>query len=323
MISIIIPVYNGEKYIMRCLNSCVNQTYNNIEIIVVDDGSLDQTCSIVSILAAKDTRIRLIKHHINKGVVEARKKGIKESVGDFVFFLDADDFIPLNAIEILYKKIIFFNADMVRGNFATAYDNGDFVTEKNSFESFDTTKVYKGIEFIPIFFKTFPSLCSTLYKKNIVEIIIHPGSRICVGEDLLSVYSLLRQNVLVAIEKEIVYYYYCNLESVMKSKQIIQNASYYSRNNLYLAVSLYNLIDNNIKSNKSAFVSTAVFIVNLLMVSVPDKNIRYKYRLEIRSILIDIFLFNLPVQTYFICESYKTYILFLFKTVLAFFKIKI
>ena len=89
-VSIIIPMYNSEKYILDCLNSIINQTYRNIEVIVVDDCSTDNSVKLVKSL--KDERIKLIKQKKNKGVSKARNKGVYNSTGSYLCFLDSDDY---------------------------------------------------------------------------------------------------------------------------------------------------------------------------------------------------------------------------------------
>lgn len=104
LISVIIPVYNGEKYIKKCLESVINQTYNNIEIIVVDDGSTDKTSEIIKKIANKDKRIVHIKS-MNHGVSTARNLGIKKAKGEYLTFVDSDDTIQSNYVAYLYEII--------------------------------------------------------------------------------------------------------------------------------------------------------------------------------------------------------------------------
>lgn len=104
MVSIIIPVYNLENYIEKCIRSVINQTYNNIQIIVIDDGSTDSTGKICDELGKSDSRV-LVIHTSNNGVSKARNIGIGRAVGDWIVFLDADDFISSNYIEIMYQSI--------------------------------------------------------------------------------------------------------------------------------------------------------------------------------------------------------------------------
>lgn len=103
-ISIIIPVYNAEQYIERCIDSVIKQTYYNIEIILVDDGSNDSSNQIIKKYEREDSRIRLF-HQNNQGVSAARNLGIREARGCWISFLDADDYLELNAFEKLYQYI--------------------------------------------------------------------------------------------------------------------------------------------------------------------------------------------------------------------------
>ena len=104
--SILVPVYNKEKYLKRCLDSLINQTYKNIEIIVVNDGSNDNSEKIILDYKNRDNRIVLINHNENKSLLCARKTGIISSTGDFVLFVDSDDYLELRACEILSNYLI-------------------------------------------------------------------------------------------------------------------------------------------------------------------------------------------------------------------------
>lgn len=99
-ISVVVPVYNAEKYIKRCISSVYNQTFSNWELILVDDGSKDRSADILDLAARKDERIRVI-HQSNAGPGMARNRGIEEASGDFVVFLDADDLLDKNYFELL------------------------------------------------------------------------------------------------------------------------------------------------------------------------------------------------------------------------------
>lgn len=103
--SIIIPVYNVEKYIERCLNSCIHQTFENIEIIIVDDCGKDQSMYIVQKYAQQDKRIKIVNNLHNLGLFQARIAGEKHAVGQYILHVDSDDFIQTKTCEILYQKI--------------------------------------------------------------------------------------------------------------------------------------------------------------------------------------------------------------------------
>jgi len=114
-VSVIIPAYNAEKWIERCLESVINQSYQNIEIIVVNDGSLDNTLNILNNYAEKDNRIIVIDKE-NTGTYDTRRTGLMRSIGEAIFNADADDFLEPNAIELLANKFKIEEADVVIGN---------------------------------------------------------------------------------------------------------------------------------------------------------------------------------------------------------------
>lgn len=121
MISIIIPAYNAEQYIRRSIESCQKQTYSNLEIVVVNDGSKDSTSSLVREMQLDDSRIKLVEKE-NGGLVSARKEALKFVSSEFVFFLDADDVIDENTIESLaqYTK----DYDVIVADFLLEKENG-------------------------------------------------------------------------------------------------------------------------------------------------------------------------------------------------------
>ncbi len=111
-ISIVIPVYNVEKYLHQCLKSVINQTYKNLEIICINDGSKDNSLNILNEYLKKDNRI-IIVNQKNSGVSSARNKGIRLSTGDFISFIDSDDYLDLNVYEKCVQRIIRDNSDII------------------------------------------------------------------------------------------------------------------------------------------------------------------------------------------------------------------
>ena len=112
-ISIIIPVYNVEKYLRECLDSCVNQTLEDIEIICVDDASPDNSIKVLEEYQQKDPRIKIFRHEINKNLGAARNTGVVNATGEYVWFVDSDDYIDTKACQILYDAIKDFDVDML------------------------------------------------------------------------------------------------------------------------------------------------------------------------------------------------------------------
>ena len=121
-ISVIVPIYNVEPYLRRCIDSIINQTYENLEIILVDDESPDNCGQICDDYAKKDTRIKVI-HKKNGGLSDARNVGLEVCTGDFISFVDSDDWIELNTYEIMMKSMNEYNADMVVSNINYVYKN--------------------------------------------------------------------------------------------------------------------------------------------------------------------------------------------------------
>lgn len=114
-VSIIVPCYKVEQYLRQCVDSLINQTMKDIEIILVDDGSPDKSGEICDEYKAKDNRIKVI-HKKNGGVSAARNDGLKVATGEYVVFVDSDDYVPVDAYELLYNKAIETSADMVIGD---------------------------------------------------------------------------------------------------------------------------------------------------------------------------------------------------------------
>ena len=131
VISIIIPVYNVEKYIRRCLNSVLAQTYKDYEIILVDDGSSDKSSVICDEYAEIESNIQVI-HKDNQGPSHTRNVGIENAKGQYVYFLDSDDYIIPECIEILYKNLTDKRADISCGSFGFFDDYNSIPNDRSA-----------------------------------------------------------------------------------------------------------------------------------------------------------------------------------------------
>lgn len=132
LISIIIPVYNAEKFLKKSIESVINQSYENIELILINDGSIDNSELICNEYTLTDNRIKVISQK-NGGPAAARNAGLRQAKGDFVFFLDADDFIEKNTMEILVDEYNQYQPDLVMANFSKLEDNGAIIKQSVSF----------------------------------------------------------------------------------------------------------------------------------------------------------------------------------------------
>ena len=123
-ITVIVPVYNVADYLGRCVNSIRNQTYRNLEIVLIDDGSTDESLEMCKLLAEQDDRIKVV-HQKNKGLAETRNKGIELATGEYISFIDSDDYIDNSMFETLLKEIEKTGADVCEGSFYIHLKNGN------------------------------------------------------------------------------------------------------------------------------------------------------------------------------------------------------
>lgn len=148
LISIIVPVYNVEEYLERCVNSLVNQDYKNIEILLVDDGSTDSSGKLCDALAEKDNRITVF-HKPNGGLSDARNYGLKRAKGEYAFFIDSDDYIVENACSYMLNDAEKNNADLVIGHAKMLKVMNQLQKWENFIgENFEYHHVYTGKQYL-------------------------------------------------------------------------------------------------------------------------------------------------------------------------------
>ena len=167
-VTVIIPIYNVEKYVRQAIESAINQTYQNIEIILVDDGSTDSSRTICDEYKLKDNRIKVV-HKKNGGLSDARNAGLENSTGEYLMFLDSDDFLEIDAVENMYKEISQKDADYVIGNYINATEEG----QKWEKPVFDLEK-YKPFklninDYKNSFFIMNSSVCNKIFRKKFIE----------------------------------------------------------------------------------------------------------------------------------------------------------
>ena len=126
LVSVIIPVFNTGKFLEKCLNSAIGQTYRNLELIVVDDGSTDNSLEIIQQFERTDSRIKVVRHEQNRGLFQARLTGADQAKGDFIAFLDSDDFLASDTYRRMVKAALTENADMVETNFVLVNEKGEY-----------------------------------------------------------------------------------------------------------------------------------------------------------------------------------------------------
>lgn len=203
LISIIIPAYNAEKTIEKCLRSIINQSYKDIQLIIVNDGSTDCTASICEQYLDIDNRIELINLS-NAGVSNARNVGLKISKGEYILFVDADDWLPETALEILYKNIE--NTDIVVGSYKRLnyYRSQDYIVPNIKYTFPDEGDFLKYIHL-----GNLRTPWAKLFRKEILEK-IEFDIDLPYAEDSIFVLQALRNCKSIKMISDIVYYYDCS-----------------------------------------------------------------------------------------------------------------
>ena len=211
-VSVIIAAYNIEKYIQRCIESVVNQSEREIEIIIVNDGSTDNTLNIINKVNELDDRIIVINKK-NQGLIEARKTGLKYANGEFILFLDGDDWLENNCIEELYKTANDKKADVVLYNAYMVYDD-----RKEIFDTF-IEKFIDDIKKNPVknllLLNISPTIWSKFIKKSFLEENnIEFPQNISYAEDLAAVLNIFINKPKIVCNEKRFYNYYQRNDSI-------------------------------------------------------------------------------------------------------------
>lgn len=236
LISVIVPVYNVEKYVGRCLASIINQSYTNLEIIVVNDGSTDNSLSICEEFAAQDSRINLITQD-NKGLSGARNTGLRHYTGEYVTFVDSDDWIHRHMIEYLYNVLIRHDGEMsLCGSLRVSED----IIQDKQYKELEET-IYSPEAFMELFLsERFTACWSRLFRKDIISGVEFPEGLNC--EDYIYMYEAIRriQKGVIFVDIPLYYYYYNRPDSIVNDSFGIKKFDqYYSAKKLFDLVCEY------------------------------------------------------------------------------------
>ncbi|MCQ2497581.1 MAG: glycosyltransferase [Lachnospiraceae bacterium] len=217
MISVVIPIYNADQYLNRCLQSIKNQTYSDFEVIMVNDGSSDNSKEICVNYADNDSRFIYLEQ-INMGPDIARKTGVQKATGEYLMYVDADDYIKSSMLQILIEKSEEYNADIVCSNVTRFDDRGkewnsdDWVTEiiecndfRDIFKEYFVTRRIIGCYYAKLYktelFKEYGFIKDSL-----------------IGEDISGVIYALQKAQKIILIPESFYFYYWNLSSISHTK---------------------------------------------------------------------------------------------------------
>lgn len=209
LVTVIVPVYKVEEYLEKCVESIKNQTYQNLEIILVDDGSPDNSGSMCDAIKETDQRIKVI-HQENQGLSGARNTGLNVMTGDAVTFVDSDDTIDSHMIEYMIHDMEKYNADIVEGQFYEVFGN-----EIKTYDYLKETKVYNTEQALLIDLGSkggAVAACGKLYRKKIFE--EHRFEVGVIGEDIFAIIGSLRRADKIVIDTRPMYYYYHRNNSI-------------------------------------------------------------------------------------------------------------
>lgn len=261
MVSVVIPIYNAEKYIQQCIRSVLNQSYSDLEVILVDDGSYDSSASICQELAQEDVRIKYY-YQQNKGVTSARKKGVELASGEYVTFVDADDTIEKDFLKILVNKIIEgFDIVISEASFEGEIDGDTYVSE-----------MLEG--------KLPPSIWGKLIKKNLLSDDIFNISRdLSIGEDvIMNILIGLRVHNSIYVFNKSYYNYEIHDTSVMNGRvvSLVYDETYIIR--------IREALGNRLQNFRASYVRLKLHSIENLIVC----RIKIPYQKDwIRSTLLD------------------------------------
>lgn len=221
-VSIILPIYNVEKYLKKCLDSVVNQTYKNIEIIAINDASPDKSLEIIKEYQNSYKNIKVINNSINLGLSASRNIGMQYAEGDYIFFLDSDDWISLNAIETLVSLAKNYKSPLVQCGYTSVWGS----IKRRKSPSIPTV-TYKDIEQNKDLLNKCGGVWNKLYQHNIVEGFSFPEG--LWYEDNAFIYPLLTKVKSLVATNEILYYYKRHLNSITLSTKIYPNEKIFDK----------------------------------------------------------------------------------------------
>ncbi|MBQ3502131.1 MAG: glycosyltransferase [Clostridia bacterium] len=284
-VSVIVPVYKVEEYLDRCVESIVKQTYKNLEIILVDDGSPDNCPKMCDDWAKKDDRIKVI-HKENGGLSDARNAGLDVATGEYISFIDSDDFIHETMIEKLLNSAIENDSDIVKCMLSNIDENGniedmvelnlDKVDSKNIFYYYTVDDGYKQDNKIYTQYVS-NSVCTSLYSSALLK-----GKRFVkdmFSEDLIFNCDVINEDCKISVVNENLYYYFYRTGSIMHT----YNESKMIKRLVYIDAAIDRLKNKLEYKDFCAYKFQLYKQLVMDIIQLKDKSIYKKYKNEIRS----------------------------------------
>ena len=276
-ISVIVPVYNVEDYLARCVDSILAQTYENLEVILVDDGARDSSGSICDAYAARDPRVKVI-HKENGGLSSARNAGLDAARGDYIAFVDSDDWISEDAYSHLMELMEKYQVKLVCGG---RYDVSDKTGEKTKGLCPGKEEVIPAEELVGRIFLwdgCDSSACDKLYHRSLLETFRYPEGKVC--EDVPVTYKIVLSTDRVAMSDRPFYHYYHRTGSISKATEITGKTFHFSRH----TEEIYPYIRDHHPAieNQARYLRVRSLSHILLLLEQADPKVRQKFRQEYR-----------------------------------------
>lgn len=202
-VSVIVPIYNGQRFLAQCLKSLCGQSLQDIEIIAINNGSSDDSAHILEEFAEKDPRINIISLIQNVGVFGARNRGMKEATGKYIAFCDCDDTVPINAYKMMFNKCEEENLDVVTANYK------EIVCQDGSIREIDHIRRRSGF----YGYMLGGAIWNRMFRRAFLERYHLRFPAINHGEDTLFIAEIFANGAIVGTLKKIVYHYYVRLDS--------------------------------------------------------------------------------------------------------------
>lgn len=282
LVSVIVPIYNVENYLSQCIESIIKQTYKNLEIILVDDGSPDNCGSICDEYAAKDERIHVV-HKKNGGLSDARNAGMQIMSGEFLMFVDSDDWLQNDCIEILYGIQKKYMADLVIGGVQKIEDvTGNIIWSTENATPLEYTYDSNEEAMKDMFINGCASW-ARLYKKSIHEGIWFPKGEI--NEDEAIVLKIMDRCEKIVKTNHVIYNYRFRTESITSTKWNLKKLDWYEhcKNNLKYVEKKYPSLK---EVAQARYISSLIWVLNNMTVDTKMyRDYIESYRRELRVVI--------------------------------------
>ena len=248
LVTIVLNVYNCEKYVKKCLDSLIKQTYKNLEILIINDGSTDKSLEICEKYQKKDNRIRIITHE-NCGLSLSRNAGIDNAKGEYIYFIDSDDYIEKDTIEYLYNLCKKYDSKISTCDPIDIYDYN--VKVKNKKEKIEIVSSIDYVKMILLSVKRTGTVWNKLIKKELFNNLRFEKRGV---NDVVLVYKLVLKTDSICCSNQIKYYYLRNDESITMRKRTSERTIDFYKASVerydYLEKRYPNMIENKVCLNQ-------------------------------------------------------------------------